>query len=341
MLRWIYWWYRYNSNAFRTNFRILIGFIYYKLQLRNIEPDLELPFYGQLCMFVNRGYKIFDIRRGIVIKIFNLDIDSATIMNEIERMKNVSQIDFAPSIRRWNIEERWYEEDYISGSLESGKPPDSKNLLKIFYKYIVPCNITLILYRKPMTRNSVDYVNEIIEILDASRLSRQGLDSKNIRKISNFTHSIVEHLQGYENCPCYLVFTHGDFCPENMLNTKHGLRIFDWESSEYRSALFDFYSYFFYRPVQHNLPVDKLVSEINEALPFFISKLDLKVPDIAKSLLSFEKVYRWLYYIERVSMLVKREKTDKNLDIMKYILRYIDVFNCYEEKVNDNLSVLN
>jgi len=67
----------------------------------------------------------------------------------------------------------------------------------------------------------------------------------------------------------------------------------------------------------------------------------LKVPDIAENLLILKKVYRWLFYIERVYMLVERNTTDKNLDIMDYILRYIYVFNRYEEKINDDPPVLN
>jgi hypothetical protein len=82
------------------------------------------------------------------------------------------------------------------------------------------------------------------------------------------------------------------------------------------------------------IPVSTIVSESNEALPFFISSLAKKAPDISNSLLSLEKTYRWLYYIERICMLVDREITDTNLDIMDFIWRYIEAFNQYEETKN-------
>ncbi len=145
---------------------------------------------------------------------------------------------------------------------------------------------------------------------------------------------MVGRLRIEGNCQVYIVFTHGDFCPANMLSTRKGIRIIDWEGSTYRSSLFDFYSYFFYRPVARKIPVNTIVSEINEALPFFISSLAKRAPDISNSLLSLEKTYRRLYYIERICMLVERETTDSNLDVMDYILRYIEVFNQYEEIEN-------
>jgi aminoglycoside phosphotransferase (APT) family kinase protein len=127
------------------------------------------------------------------------------------------------------------------------------------------------------------------------------------------------------------VFTHGDFCSANILNTKDRIKIIDWEHATYRSALFDFYSYFFYRPYRNKISVHNLFSEINKALPYLISPLSLKSRELSKSISSLERTYRLLYYIERIGMLVEREMTDTNLNIMETITKYIDVFSNYEE----------
>jgi hypothetical protein len=180
----------------------------------------------------------------------------------------------------------------------------------------------------------VKYVNDITEFLEGSRLFGQGfreIDVEDINNIKTFFSSAIEQLNAERNCTMYLVFTHGDFCSANILNTRNNIKILDWENATYRSALFDFYSYFFYRPYRGKISVGMLVPEINEALPFLISKLSLKAPDISKSLVSLEKVYRLLYYIEAVCLDVKREMTDTNLDIMESIRIYIDVFKNYEE----------
>jgi hypothetical protein len=292
-------------------------------------------------MLVHKGYKIFDIRRGIVRKVFNQGVDSSTISAEITRLKKVSKIDFAPTIRKWSIKDGWYEEDYIRGSLESGTQPDSDKLLNRFYRDITPCLEKVMSFQLPVEKKIIEYVNDIRQSLNLTNLPGNEQDLSKTKKVMDFIDLIANQLQNENSCSVYLLFTHGDFCPENMLKTDNGLHIFDWESAAYRSALFDFYSYFFYRPVQHDIAVDKIIIEINAALPFLMSGISLKAHNVSNSLLPLEKTYRWLFYLERISMLVEREKTDKNLDIMNYILRYIDVFNCYEEKVNDNLSVLN
>ena len=320
----------------RANLSKLSSFVKYKFHLKNIDTLVELPFYGQICVLVNKGYKIFDLRRGVAIKVYRNDVDLLTITNELECLKKGSLFDFAPSIIRWNITERWYEEDYKSGSLDySSKPRNSSTLLRKYYQDVVPCLESLILRQSPITKNTIDYVNEIKSIL-----LRQRLDVQNIDKIWDFIQSMDERLHSEGNSPIFLVLTHGDFCPANMLNTRHGLRVVDWESATCRSALFDFYSYFFFRAVHQKLPLDKLGAEINVALPYFISKLDLIAPDISKSLKSFEKIYRWIYYVERIYMLIEREKYDTKHNIMNVILRFIEIFNAYEETCSEHIEKL-
>ena len=334
----IFVWGQRKRRAFRRNLSVYIDLIRYKYIRKISKSAITLPIYGQVCKKAHRGYKIFDFRRGVVTKVFDRDIAKNSILEEIEKLKMVSRIDFAPSLKRWNIEEQWYEEDYIEGYLDvdhSYIPADDSVTVAEKFRYIInPCLENLILFQPPMTVNLTEYVNDIIKNFEGSRLFRQDLgkiDNKEIREIRKFFSSTIEQLNVGQNCPIYLVFTHGDFCSANILNTKHNIKILDWENATYRSALFDFYSYFFYRPYRRKISVDELVPEINETLPFLISKMSLKAPDISKSLVSLEKVYRLLYYIEAVCLDVKREMTDTNLDIMESIRISIDVFKNYEE----------
>ncbi len=336
-LRWIISEIRRHYYIFRTNISIFTDFVRYKYSIENNNPLVELPIYGQICVPVHKGFKIFNLQRGTVIKIFKQDVNKSAIVNEVEHLKNVSRIDFASSIKRWDFDQRWYEEDFISGSLDnSSKGRDSTTLLKKFYRDIVPCLESLIIYKSLITKNVIEYIGDILNLFEVNKLPSRKIDIQKVNKIRNFINSMVERLQYEGNLSAFLVFTHGDFCPANILNTRHKVRVLDWESTMYRSALFDFYSYFFYRPVHQGLPVKKLVSEINEALPFYMSRLSLNAPDLYKNLLYLEKVYRWLYYIERVCMLVERERTDTKFDIMKIILGFIDAFDQYEELLSIN-----
>ena len=49
----------------------------------------------------------------------------------------------------------------------------------------------------------------------------------------------------------------------------------------------------------------------------------------------YEKAYRWLFYVERIHMLVERVKYDTKLNTKANIRRYILVFNEYEEQTEN------
>lgn len=311
---------------------LLLVFARQKYSGRISESAVILPVFGHICVPVHKGYKIFDLRRETVAKVFDHDIEESSISSEIEGLKNVAPLHFAPSIKRWNLAERWYEEDYVNGSLNDPKPPlDSARLFEHFVSELMHPLNSLILFQKPSMKNAVEYVNGMLEKFNAGRLPGQKLPEKEFKTIKSFLNSLVERLRGEGNLPVYLVFTHGDFCPANMLNTRHGIKIIDWEGAGYRSALFDFYSYFFYRPVCRNVPVKTVAFEIKEALPIFLSRLAERSPEISRSLMQLEDSYRWMYYIEQVCQEVEREMTDTNLDILDFIIRYIQAFSHYEE----------
>ncbi len=329
---------RHCCHFFINNLKTLIFFVRRQRKLQSHDSLVHLPLYGQLCIPVHRGYKIFDLHKGVVAKVFDPDVKSSSILNEIEGLKKISLIDCAPSLIRWDVKERWYEEEYVSGTSNeaSHERLDSEILLKKFYHDISPCLESLILSQNPMTKNLIEYINEIIKILEVSRLSRQESSVSEFNKIESFIDSMVNCLHVEANCSIHLVFTHGDFCPANMLNTKHGMRILDWEGATFRSALFDFFSYFFYRPVCRKVPIRTMALEISQALPLFIWKFSEKSPDVARSVLPSEKIYRWVFYVELLCKEVEREMTDKNLNILQGILEYIDAFNCYEELLAGN-----
>lgn len=303
----------------------------YPFGLRNLET-VQLPVYGHFGTHVHKGYKIFNLYSNTATKIFDADVSKSSIMQEIEQLKRVSQTSFAPSLRKWDINERWYQEDYIWSNIATAhRSPDSDIFLKAFYREAMPCLNSLILFQPPQTKNLSRYLREIMGILEKSEFSREKLFLEEAVMFDKFVHTTVERLNAVVDYSVHLVLSHGDFCPSNLLNSKDGLKIVDWESAEHRSLLFDFYSYFFYRSVSSKCPTAPMVSEITEALQYFISQLSLMSPDITDNLLASVKTYRHLYYIERLCMLVERDLTDKNVSMKDYIFRYIKAFQAYED----------
>ena len=331
--RWKSQYFRYHWRMFKRNFFTLVFFTLCKLGLRNLET-VQLPVYGQFGMAVHKGFKIFNLHSGLVTKIFDPDINQSSMQHEIEQLKKVSHIDFAPSIKKWDIAGRWYQEEYIRSNIASAhRSPDSVTFMNAFYREAIPCMNSLMLFQQPVIKDLQGYVKELMEILEISKLSENSLDAKEAVTFRNFIHAATTRLHTNGNLPVYLVFSHGDFCPANVLHTDSGLKIVDWETAKHRSLLFDFYSYFFYRPVSPKLPVDKMVSEITEALPFYLSQLPLKHPDIKKAS-AFMDTYRLLYYIERLCTLVERDLTDNRLSMTDYMMRYIKAWTEYEQILN-------
>jgi thiamine kinase-like enzyme len=315
----------------KKNVRFLGIFIRYKLQLLKSEVVVELPCYGQVCVPIHKGYKVFDFHREVVIKVFDHDVNDSIIRDEIELLQLVSLIEFSSSLKKWSIEERWYEEEYVNGILDSSyKAMDSGPLLQKFFNEVVQHLTSLMLFQEPKSKNSLEYVLDIIRTFSSKKFSMQARTEAEVQEITSFIDSIVSRLRGKGSYSIFFVFAHGDFVPANMLNVGHGVKIIDWEGAGPKSALFDFYSYFFYRPACRKVPVDLLVSEINEALPMLISKLEKNAVEFSNSLKILENSYRWTFYIEMICRLVDREMTDKNLNVMPYIREYIRAFKLYE-----------
>ena len=316
---------------FRRNARVLFTFFLCKNQLSMKSEVLSLPCYGQTCVPVHKGHKIFDLRRGMVIKVFDRDVSASVVEGEIELLKGVSSLEFAPSIGKWNIQEKWYEEEYLDGTLDSSwKPLDSEALLKKFQSSIVEYLQTLVFFQPQTITTSLKYLDEVSKILPSSGLAKRTSAEKEFSRITAFTESVVERIRMEGDRSIYLTFTHGDFVPANMLNAGKGIKIIDWEGAGPRTVLYDFFSFFFYRSVSRNISIATLVKEIGVAFPMLISRLTQGNPEMANALLSLEHIYRWNFYVENLCRLVKREMTDNQLDILDYILRSIQAFEMYE-----------
>jgi Choline/ethanolamine kinase len=302
----------------------LTNLLRYQFHLWNNDSRLELPFYGNVCLLVNRGYKIFDLQRERVIKIFKEDVDTSSIKSEIERVRNVGRYDFAPVVRRWDIEARWYEEDYVNGSPITAA--DMKTYSKNYYQYAASCIESMIFCEGLQVTNVAEYVNHMMAMF-LGRLLGDGSDMSSVRPIQDFMHMLADDLCNAGDLMVHLVLSHGDFdhCP--VLRTKQGIKVIDWEYMAHRSILFDLYNYFMVQLFwTHRVP--NLVSEIESALSSLQVRLALRAPEVAESLRPLARVYRWLYYIERICSVVEVRGRD-----VKCMRRWMDSFNDYEEMV--------
>ncbi len=308
-----------------SGYSTLLNFVINKYRRHSNGLLIELPLYGNVCLPVQRGYKVFNFYRGTVIKIFAQEVEDTIVVNEIERVKTGAQLNFAPSLRLWNINEKWYEEEYIRGALEYYVGPSNpEDILKRFNHTIAPCVEEIILLKSLVTINSIEYISKIIDIIKKGDL--QKLDEEKAHVIMRFVSTMFERLKMEGNCDISLAFTHGDIGTRNMVNTKNGLKLLDWEAAIYRSILHDCFNYFFH--ILRNKKNMDLFAVINDALASLQSRLITKSPDIDRNIATIAHIYRWIYYIERICMIVERVlKAERK---MNNLLRHIRAFESYE-----------
>ena len=172
------------------------------------------------CLSI-KGIKFSNLLRKVVVKKFSEDVDSESVISEIEMVKKAGKLEFAPSIFRWSVKERWYEEEYINGFRDYSvtNSLDSATVLKKYYTYVAPCIESMFQFQSPILINANDYVKKVISIIEAKSLSRQGFETGISDKINKFISTTTERLVN-DVYPVYLVFTHGDFNPSNIINIK-------------------------------------------------------------------------------------------------------------------------
>jgi hypothetical protein len=290
---------------------------------------LELPFYGNLSLRVHRGYKIFDFKRKKVAKIMTGDIDFDLISNEIETVRLASRLDFSPKILQWNAQERWYEEEFIHGCPLYSDPAEKTDVsIEIYDRNIRPCLAEMILLEPIQTIEIHEYINRLL----ADAVHRKRIVSNESNQETPSVFGFIEKMAAQVNRIAEghipLVFSHGDFSLVNILKTDDGLKVIDWEGTDRRNPLYDLYNYFLTESY-YKRTTKCLVSEIRQGIRSLQSSIASKAPKIASTLESFSDIYRRLYYIERICMLLERDASKRILNV---ILRSINVFNDYEEK---------
>lgn len=314
----------------KKGIKTVINLVLYQLHLRNNSKTLEMPKYGNLCLQVHRGYKVFDFHKKAVIKIIDPEIDSEIVMREIESVRKVSPLSFAPSILGWDIEEGWYKEDLVIGHpFYSAIKSRSDVFLNIFNEHIALCLEQMILLQASVRTNLSEHIKKTINIIDDNKLLKEELDSNKTRYIKRYVKTVAEQLCNEGDCQIDLIFSHGDYSLVNILKTKGGIMVIDWEGGGLRTPLFDLYNYFLTELYyERATSTSGLVLEINKAISMLKARLLTKVPELAGTMISLAPIYRRLYYLERICMLLERELNNKSLSV---IVRSIDVFNRYEE----------
>jgi thiamine kinase-like enzyme len=282
-----------------------------------------------MCLRVHRGYKCFNFNRRTVIKSIKAEVRPDQVASEIAAVRKASFLSFAPKISNWNIDDRWYQEDFINGRLchlNSGL--NTAVTSDMVEREIGPIFEQMILLQKAEVVDINEYTNRLKKTIFKRMASTNLMDKANLAIINRFVQLTIE-LICFKKIKIPLVFSHGDFSMVNILNTKFGKRVIDWEGASLRNPLYDLYN-FFLTELYYGRAAQNSVTAIKEAILVLQSRLKSKVPSITRNFMEDFSIHRRLYYVERICFLSKREL---NKNVIKVIFRSIDIFKLYEKMI--------
>jgi hypothetical protein len=308
---------------------ILKSIILRRMHLRQDSADtLTLPAFGHLCMRVHRGYKVFDFKRMTVTKLFDDDYNETAAALEIGAVRDAAALDFAPSLLDVGPQDRWYTETFFPGT-RSPKTGQSKPVS--LFEQVIAGYLSQMIRSKPLrTTRLAEYFHEVHESLTRQLTSLQ-LDADISTRIVEFTQRIAERLENTEDTDIYLAFTHGDFSFVNFQDNNGRIAVIDWESAQHRSALHDLYNYYF-TELYYGRPQSDLLTEIDTSVQSLSQRLAADDPALSRNVAKHGDAYRWLYYLERLQMLLEREMSEGQLKVIRHSA---DTFDWHELSLYD------
>ena len=93
----------------------LKAIVKHKLFSRDDVKLIELPAFGNLGIRVHHGFKVFDLERGEVCKVFDVSFSKESMREEVETSRMASAIALAPRHIMADSEFSWLRESYIAG----------------------------------------------------------------------------------------------------------------------------------------------------------------------------------------------------------------------------------
>lgn len=305
----------------KSSLRLIVGLMQSRITGKQTDR-IKLPVKGHLCFPVHRGYKIFNYSSCTVTKVFNTNVPREIIENEIEQISAAARLTHAPQVGKVSIEDNWYTEEYIPGEIRgySQKNIGTTRFSERVNALIIPCLSEMQHIGPKKTVRLHDYTKKIIISINTILAENNELDSGKTDKVRAYVEKYVRKLQDSVNIDVRQVFSHGDFSLVNILNTEKGIKVIDWEGAASRSTYNDFYNYFL-TELYYDLCKTDLVDEVEFAYQKFnkVNNLEEK---------NDRDVYRWLFYIERMLVLIERDISEKIMDV---VFKSIDVFEQFEQ----------
>jgi hypothetical protein len=267
---------------------------------RNSEI-INVPFDGHILIKTSSGYKVFNLKKKIVVTQYKSDLNKDIFNKIIRNLESIEEYSISPKIKSIDNRNKCFYEDYINlYKAESFYPISS-----IFYNKILPIwerNINIHPLRKI---NAVEYVtNQKNFISDKIKfLEIEGYDKESLVRILGYVEKLSTRiLSDYKKTCIYLTLSHGDFHAWNVLLSRKDGILIDWETLKERSLYHDLY-YMFLHNIFGNekININELLTELDKCICLSRLKMQSEHKENALTINGVSKdLYRLLFFLEYI-----------------------------------------
>ena len=285
--------------------RILYRFTLYKLGVRSAGL-VWLPVLGESAIRVRHGYKVFDTQRGLTTKVFGESTRQSVKENEVRLHREISGLAYAPALREVGENYNWYSEELLLGnSGHDFAPAEQAAFVDTYHANIEPLLLSLIRQQSLKKRPIASYLealdNAIATPLSSLRESHPEVSSKAQKLLQISRHE----LQAAQTACIYITFAHGDFHMYNIIGEPGKAKLIDWDCKDNLSLLYDLYTYHFSNMW---VGITQNAKEIgfDFAIRSLSEHLQTDMPEVAQDLMKNARLYRLVYYRERIKTFLTR-----------------------------------
>lgn len=235
--------YRHNKNIIKKFFQ----FIYVKIVSINYfrkyfsDDFIDLPTFFSTFSIIggNHRIRLLNKESSEFLVLLKKGESRSFIYNEFN-VRLLNQINYLPFIK-YELSNDWFYESFVSGipfnRINLSRQKKLDYLLELFLvhnsKLIIP------------TKEKISFKIYLASIqLDIINIIKNGNFALEIFPMLNQMFSELEKCFQNSNLEIFTSYTHGDFQEGNLRIQKNGLIVIDWESSDRRFFLYDFFVLF-------------------------------------------------------------------------------------------------
>lgn len=305
-----------------------------RLGRSNRAGAIELPAFGQVGMQVHGGYKLFDLGRRTVTKVFAEAVDAEIAAQEIAASRQASAIAAAPRFIDSDPASKWYCEEYIRGMHATDARFRDRVQIPDLYPDVETCLLDLANSAPPLLVTTDQHINDLADEAYTARWQAANGDAQVIEVCVQYLAALREYLGNSPAKPneLQLVPTHGDFSLVNAISTGDKLRFIDWEGIRPGGLYSDVYHFLFVERF-YDRATGHFAKDVAHYVASYRDTCLQQLPELQDAVRIDQGFARRLYYLERVRLMLDRVVST---NIGKVILKSIAMYREFDRELGDD-----